>query len=137
MARHLPPDHAKGDERTLGGYMAVHGRPPAFEGVDGMSYTVAIATDDTGDPARPVGGFLVFVCWGRGEPAIAGHVESDFLDHGESEEAARAALGAMPLADVKRTLDALIRAGWNASPGERGRPWWEAMRDGEGGGVEE
>ena len=27
MGRFLPPDHSKGDEHTLGGYMAVHARP--------------------------------------------------------------------------------------------------------------
>ena len=31
--------------------MAVHGRPAAFEGSDGMSYSVAIEADATGDSA--------------------------------------------------------------------------------------
>jgi hypothetical protein len=129
MARFLPPDHSKGDERTLGGYMAVHARPPAFQGADGMSYSADIAASETGDRARPVGGYLIFVRWGRGEPTIAGHLESDFLATGESEEEVRAALGAMPLAEVKRALDALIEARRGTAPPDPGRPWWEAMRD--------
>ena len=35
--KHLPPDHDLGDANTIGGYMAVHARPAAFEGRDGMS----------------------------------------------------------------------------------------------------
>jgi hypothetical protein len=125
MGRFLPPDHSRGDERTVGGYHAVHARPPAFEGVDGAAYSVEIDTDDTGDPAAPVGAFLVFVRWSAGEPRIAGHLESDFLVRAATAEAARDQLGAMPLAEAKALLDTLIRA---RAPGGA-RPWWEAMRD--------
>ena len=45
MGRFIPPDHSKGDESTLGGYMAVHARPAAFEGSDGMSYSVEILAE--------------------------------------------------------------------------------------------
>jgi hypothetical protein len=44
-ARYRPPDHSKGDESTIGGYMAVHDRPAAFEGSDGFSYSVEIMVD--------------------------------------------------------------------------------------------
>ena len=50
VGRHLPPDYGAGDERTLGGYMAVHARPAAFEGSDGLSYSVDVAVDETGEP---------------------------------------------------------------------------------------
>ena len=63
--RHLPPDHSRGDERTLGGYAAVHARPPAFEGRDGMSYSVEVLTDATGEAARPYGAYLLFLRWRR------------------------------------------------------------------------
>lgn len=99
------------DESTLGGYLAVHERPPAFEGADGQSYTVDILTDETDDPAAPVGGYLVFVCWGgaHGSPSLRGHVETAFLARGETEAAVRAALGQVTLLEVKRSLDALVR----------------------------
>ncbi len=71
MGRHEPPDQSRGDERTLGGYMAVHARPAAFEGADGRSYTVAIETDETGERARPIGGYLIFVRWGGEQPLRA------------------------------------------------------------------
>ncbi len=112
MGQFLPADPSRGDERTLGGYIAVHQRPPAFEGTDGLSYSVEIATDRTEDADAPVGGYLFFVRWGRGSPSIQGHLESDLLARGGSEEAVRAELGAMPLTEVKRVLDELIRGRW-------------------------
>jgi len=97
------------DESTLGGYIAVHTRPPAFGGVDGNSYTVEMLTDTTDDPTGPVGGYLLFVSWGTADaPTIRGHIESEFLVRGQSEADVRAALGRFSLLDVKRTLDRLL-----------------------------
>jgi hypothetical protein len=128
----IPPDHSKGDEHTLGGYIAVHARPPAFQGSDGMSYSVSIETDETGDAGgEPWGAYLFFVRWSYGDPKVSGHLESDFLARGESESAARARLGELPLEEVKRTLDTLLRDRLSAPA----RPWWEAMRDDDGGGA--
>jgi hypothetical protein len=124
MARHEPPDHSKGDERTLGGYMAVHARPAAFEGSDGRSYTVAIETDETGERARPVGGYILFVRWGGVEPEVTGHIESPFLAWGATIDEATAAVGALSLHEVKTQLDLLVGA--KAPPS---RPWWDAMRE--------
>jgi hypothetical protein len=123
--RHLPPDYSAGDERTLGGYMAVHARPPAFEGSDGLSYSVDIAVDETGEPNAPVGAYLLFVRWSRGEPGVAGHLESEFLVKAPDESSARSRIGAMPLDDVKQLLDSLIAS---HAP-QPTRPWWEVMRD--------
>lgn len=124
MGRFLPPDHSQGDERTIGGYIAVHARPAAFEGADGASYSVSIEVDDSDDPARPVGGYLFFVRWSAGEPRASGHLESDFLVRGADEASVRAELGAFTLEDVKRLLDELIRAQAPAA-----RRWWDAMRE--------
>jgi hypothetical protein len=122
----LPADHSRGDANTLGGYMAVHDRPAAFEGSDGFSYSADILTDDSGTPDAPVGAYLLFVRWARvGAAAPEGHLESDFLARAATDAAARAALGAMPLAEVKRTLDALIAARDGGAPHRR---WWDAMR---------
>ncbi len=104
--------------------MAVHARPAAFEGSDGMSYSVAIETDETGEAAAPHGAFLLFVRWGAGAPEVTGHLESDFLARAATPDEARAALHALPLDSVKSALDALIRARAPLPD----RPWWEAVR---------
>ena len=125
--RFLQPDHGAGDPNTIGGYHAVHARPAAFEGSDGMSYSVEILTDTTGDRTRPVGAYLLFVRWRRvGPSGVEGHLESDFVAWGATEDAARGAAGAMPLADAKRLLDRLIA---QREGGRSTRKWWDAMRD--------
>jgi hypothetical protein len=122
----LPADHSKGDANTLGGYMAVHDRPAAFEGSDGFSYSVEILTDDTGHTAAPVGAYLLFVQWARvGAATPQGHLESGFLFRAGSEADARAAAGTMVLSEVKAVLDGLIAARAGGAPSRR---WWDAMR---------
>jgi hypothetical protein len=124
--RFLPPDPSRGDESTIGGYMAVHARPAAFEGSDGLSYSVAIEADRTGEADRPWGAYLMFLRWRRlGSQGIEGHLETPFLAHGATAAEARLALGAMPLGEVKAILDDLIRNAEPATP----RRWWDAMRD--------
>jgi hypothetical protein len=124
MGQFLPADHSRGDANTIGGYMAVHNRPAAFEGRDGASYSVEIVADETGDPAQPWAAYLLFVRWREGDPVAAGHLETYYLGYGDSEIDARAKVGAMQLSDVRSALDALI-----AERSSTGRPWWEAMRD--------
>ena len=127
--RHLPPDHSQGDERTLGGYMAVHARPAAFEGTDGMSYSVEVLTDVTGDPSRPYGAYLLFLRWRRiGAAGIEGHLESEFLRFGPTEAEARAAVGELSLWEVKAVLDTLLRRDYGGEPARR---WWDVIGDGD------
>jgi hypothetical protein len=129
-ARHQPPDHSKGDESTIGGYMAVHDRPAAFEGRDGFSYSVEIMADDTREGDEPWAAFFLFVKWARiGAQTPEGHLETEYLARGTSEQSARQRLGELGLADVKRLLDDLI-AGRQGAVG--GRRWWDAMRDEDG-----
>ena len=64
------------DDVTLGGYMRVHNRPPAFDGPDGHPYTVSLETEKTGDLRAPVAGFLVFPRWAENGVGIIGHVET-------------------------------------------------------------
>jgi hypothetical protein len=124
--RFLPPDPSKGDENTIGGYMAVHARPAAFQGSDGLSYSVAIETDRTDATANPFGAYFLFVRWRRlGTQGVEGHLESPFLAFGRSRAEATAALGAMSLGEVKAILDDLVRA----SAPEPPRRWWDVMRD--------
>src|SRR5215210_2219223 len=103
MGAHLPPDHSLGDESTIGGYAAVHARPAAFEGADGMSYSVELCTDRAPDGVvdgdGEWGGYLLFLRWRRvGEPGVDGHLETDFIVRADTEEQALAELGRMPLA---------------------------------------
>lgn len=95
------------DESTLGGYTAVHGRAAAFEGRDGEPYTAAIEAEEL-QPGEWVS-YLVFLRWARSGTAIMGHLETDDLANGSSQEAARAALEAFPLTRVKQILDEEIK----------------------------
>jgi hypothetical protein len=123
MGRFIPPDHSKGDPNTIGGYMAVHDRPAAFEGSDGASYSVEIMTESSGDMTRPFAAYLLFVRWGHGDPVASGHLETEFLAFASSESEARATVGALHLNEVKTKLDALIKAKRSEE-----RPWWDEMR---------
>lgn len=124
MGQFLPADHSKGDANTVGGYTAVHARPPAFEAKDGTSYSVEVMTDTTGDAARPWAGYLMFVRWRAGDPVATGHVETEYLRFGSTEEEARAAVGALQLNDALAELNRALAL--RAGPS---RPWYEAMRD--------
>ncbi|HXF25179.1 MAG TPA: hypothetical protein VN602_11695 [Gemmatimonadaceae bacterium] len=124
MGRFLPADHDAGDANTVGGYRAVHSRPAAFEGRDGASYSVDIVVDEVREPAGRFGAYLLFVHWRRGDPSAAGHLETDYIAFGETEDAARTTLGAMRLSEAKRTLDDLITRAQTPE-----RPWYDVMRD--------
>jgi len=125
--RFLPPDHSRGDANTIGGYAAVHARPAAFEGSDGMSYSVEIVVDETEIVGRPFGAYFMFLRWRRiGVQGIEGHLETDYLAYGPTEDSARATIGAMTLSAVKGLLEDLIREQAANRPSRR---WWDAMRD--------
>lgn len=125
--QHIPADHSRGDANTIGGYAAVHGRPAAFEGSDGLSYSVEILTAETGHPDHRLGAYLLFVQWGRiGGTSPSGHVESEFLAEADSEDDARAVVGALTLSQVRGVLHDLIAERAVGTPQRR---WWDAMRD--------
>jgi hypothetical protein len=124
VGQFLPADHSRGDANTIGGYMAVHNRPAAFEGSDGASYSVEIVTDAVDGKHGAFGAYLLFVRWRATDPVATGHLETDFIAFGATEDEARARVGALPLNEVKSRLDDLIRAGTAGT-----RPWWEAMRE--------
>ena len=124
MGRFIPPDPSKGDPNTIGGYMAVHDRPAAFEGSDGASYSVEIVSDTSGEKQRPFAAYLLFVRWGQGDPVATGHLETDFLAFAATEEEARKMVGALSLNEVKLKLDDLIKARRSEL-----LPWWDSMRN--------
>ena len=61
-----------------------------------------------------------------GTQGIEGHLETDYLAYGDTEETARDAVGRMTLDAVKRVLDDLVREQLANRPARR---WWDAMRD--------
>lgn len=99
---------------TLAGYVTVHGRPPGFEGSDGRPYSVAVFSDDDPGPDGRYGAALIFIRWSRSN-APEGHLESDYLAFSDDPGAAEAEVGRLPLAQVKRILDALIAGSRSAS----------------------
>lgn len=133
MARFRQPDHTRGDANTLGGYIAVHERPAAFEGADGFSYSAEIMIDRTADAEGPFAAYLLFVRWARiGAQAPEGHLESDYLTSATTEADARAALGAWTLSAVKGALDTLIADQIDRAPRRR---WFDAMYEDDGEGT--
>lgn len=122
-----PADHSKGDANTIGGYMAVHDRPAAFEGADGFSYSVEILTQHEPEETPAWAAFFLFVRWARiGAQSPEGHLESDYVARAATEGEARARAGQLSLAETRIVLDALIaRAGGSQPP----RRWFDAMRD--------
>ena len=144
MAQFRPADHSKGDANTIGGYMAVHDRPAAFDGSDGFSYSVEIVVDDMRDAGTPYAatphtatphaayaGYLLYVRWARiGAQAPEGHLETAYLAAASTAEEVRRQIGAMRLDEVKRALDQLVA---ERTPAAVTRRWWDAMRnDGHG-----
>lgn len=127
MGQFKQPDFSKGDPNTIGGYAAAHDRPAAFEGSDGFSYSVELMAADEGRGAEPWGAFVFFVRWARiGASSPEGHLESEVLTRGATQEQALERLGALPLTRIKAVLDELIA---RASGGAPKRKWWDAMRD--------
>ena len=101
-------------DATLGGYLNVHNRPPAFEGPDGHPYTVSIEVEKTANLMHPFGGFLVFPRWAQTGLGIVGHVETPVLWEGAALREVEEEAGLTPLPRVKELLDeAVLRS----SPG--------------------
>lgn len=124
--QHLPADHDRGDANTIGGYAAAHGRPAAFEGSDGLSYSVEIETAPLGQADVRWGAFLLFVQWARvGASSPSGHLESDYLAEADTESDARAIVGAFSLSQVRGMLHTLIAEHAGGTPTRR---WWDVMK---------
>ena len=96
-----PPE----SDTTLGGYLQIHGRPPAFEGSDGQPYTVSIEIESVSNLLAPHVLYLVFPRWAETGLGIVGHVETPVLCEGRSRDEVQNRVHALPLADVKRLLD--------------------------------
>ena len=126
-----PADHSKGDANTIGGYMAVHERPAAFEGADGFSYSVEILAQQepnaSAERNTDWAAFFLFVKWARiGAQSPEGHLESDYVARGATEAEAIANAGRLALSETKSILDVLIA---RASKGGSSRRWFDVMRE--------
>ena len=119
MGRFEPADFTRGDPNTVGGYRAAHGRPPAFEGSDGASYSVEVVSDTTGNPSTPYAAYLLFVRWRASDPVAEGHLESDYIELGASEGEVIERLGRMPLQSAREQLELLILAQRHTPPASR------------------
>jgi hypothetical protein len=91
-------------DSTLGGYLAHHNRPPAFEGTDGNPYTVSLEVEKTPNLETPFSGYLVFPRWADTGVGIVGHLETPLLLHGKSHEGVLAELQALSLMEVNDLL---------------------------------
>lgn len=124
--QHLPADHSLGDANTIGGYALVHGRPAAFEGSDGFSYSVELSVDQVNDAGTLFAAYLLFLRWRRlGASGVEGHLETDYLIRAETSAAARSGLGAFALQQVRQILELQIAASAPTSA----RRWFDVMRD--------
>ena len=101
-------------EVTLGGYMEKHERAAAFGGSDGQAYSVAIYVEEEPDRSGRFGASLLFVRWSPGGERPIGHLETEIMAYGKTQEEAERRIKALSLYDVKEALDqAIARA-----PGE-------------------
>lgn len=126
MGQFLPADHSKGDANLLGGYIAVHNRPAAFEGGDGASYSVEIVTDTGAERDVRFSSYILFIRWREGDPVAAGHLETPYLSSGTTEAESRRPIEEMTLSEVRGELEKLIRAP------EKSRPWYDVAREEKG-----
>ena len=124
--QHLPADHSLGDANTIGGYALVHGRPAAFEGSDGFSYSVELSADQVNDAGTLWAAYLLFLRWRRiGASGVEGHLETDYLTRAGTQAAAKALLGAFTLQHVREILELRIAE----SAPKPARRWFDVMRD--------
>ena len=98
------------DDSTLGGYLSLHSRPPAFEGSDKQPYTVSIEVEQTGNLRAPYSGYLIFPKWAETGVGIVGHVETSILVEARTAPEATKVLESLTLYEVKEQLEnAIIR----------------------------
>ena len=99
---------ADASDATLGGYLKVHDRPPAFEGSDGQPYTVSIEVESVGNLLAPYVVYLVFPRWAETGLGIVGHVETPVIAEGKGHDEVQSQAEALSLGEVKRLLDEAI-----------------------------
>jgi len=106
-------DHPTGpsgaaDDSTLGGYIEVHDRPPAYGGSDGHPYSVSLEVEHTANLRAPHAGYLVFPRWAQTGLGIIGHLETPTLVEFASHDEAIGRLGELTLHEVQQLLESAI-----------------------------
>ena len=98
------------DDSTLGGYVAQHERPPAFEGPDGAAYSASVFVEDVVGDDGSYGAAVLFVRWSEHGERPVGHVESPLVAFGTTPEEARDGVLSMSLHRLKNLLDDAVLA---------------------------
>ncbi len=93
------------EDGTLGGYLEVHNRPPAFEGSDGHPYTVSLEIEQTSNLRAPYAGFLVFPRWAETGIGVVGHVATPLLVERKSSQESLEWMARLPLRTVQDYLE--------------------------------
>ena len=96
------------NDSTLGGYMDVHDRPPAFAGSDGQAYSAGVYVDPAPDEQGLFGAAVLFVQWSDTDAHPVGHIETPCLVHEATPAEAEAAIRRLSLHAVKDHLDRAI-----------------------------
>ena len=105
-----PSDSSElGGDATLGGYVSLHNRPPAFQGSDGHPYTVSLEIEKTPNLLAPYSGFLVFPRWAETGVGIVGHLETPILLEERSRAGVEEYLRALSLLEVQGLLEEAIQ----------------------------
>ncbi len=102
-------DSSHAPDETLGGYLEVHERPPAFTGSDGEPYSASVEVESVENLAAPYVAYLVFPRWAGAGLGIVGHVETPVLWEGRSRDEVRELIHGLRLTEVKRLLDEAIQ----------------------------
>ena len=105
---HPGADPADPPDATLGGYLQLHDRPPAFDGADGQPYTVSIEVERSPNLRAPWQAYLVFPRWAATGLGVVGHVETPVLWEGTGRDDVIRLAGGARLARVKELLDEAI-----------------------------
>jgi|TARA_B110000438_G_scaffold300526_1_gene353127 hypothetical protein len=98
----------KFQDTTLGSYIEVHQRPPAFEGSDGLPYTVSIEIETVTDLLCPYVAYLVFPQWASTGLGIIGHLQTKVLFRGKTREQVELLISSLELSAVKALLEGAI-----------------------------
>lgn len=104
------------DDSTLGGYLRVHDRAPAFEGSDGRPYSAAVYVDEEPDDHGRYGGAALFVRWSAEGDRPVGHLESPYVGFGATPEEAAALVEALSLHELKEYLERAIATARDRDP---------------------
>jgi hypothetical protein len=92
---------------TLGGYIDVHDRVPAFSDARGEPYTVDVDVEAS-EGEHAFAAFFIFIRWAATGAGIMDHVESGDIAFGSTEDEAKQNALDLTLYEVKTELDEAI-----------------------------